>query len=692
MEHTDRLTARDPGAGALFDALGAPITATPISLLYRVSLIVVAAAMVLLPLLYVGLIVLTAYVVLWHVLNNAWLITRNTSVVFSVISYCGPIAAGAILIFFMVKPFFARLPEPEGGVSLDPEREPLLFSLIQRICTAIGAPVPVRVQVDHSVNAAASLTGGRFKLIRRQLTLTIGLPLAAGLTMQQLTGILAHEFGHFAQGAGMRLTYAIRTVNHWFWRVVYERDEWDDSLATWSRTADVRIGVVLWLARGAVSASRRVLWALMMLGHIISCFMLRQMEYDADSYSIKVAGSNNFVETMAAVQELDAAARMSSDDVAHSWRRRRLPDDLAALVVWRRSRLPSDFERDEDRKHVSRKLELFATHPSDRQRVDAARRMAAPGVFRRTNPASELFDDFEQLSRLVTRHYYERVRRLDMRAFQLVDASETIQESGKAADAMQALQRLFNNAVSILRPIVLDPAPNSSAALGESSSTSAAARHRFSELEKKKIQVMAARELIAAGYPVRRGDFGISADTTASPDAVIQEISDEQGAVLSELVGYERFIGQRLTAASQSATIPQDYGLAMFQTLTALNVTYGDVVALHQRLAVFDQIIAFGQTRQNYEPLNRYVFDLEGELRTLVDRIRKKLSATPNPFGHAGSMTVVDYLRGHDITTEDAAAVIQDARSHVGGFFELYWRIVGVLALAAEQAEVRAEH
>ena len=29
----------------------------------------------------------------------------------------------------------------------------------------------------------------------------------------------------------MRLTYLIRSINGWFARVVYERDEWDETLA-----------------------------------------------------------------------------------------------------------------------------------------------------------------------------------------------------------------------------------------------------------------------------------------------------------------------------------------------------------------------------------------------------------------------------------------------------------------------------
>ena len=78
--------------------------------------------------------------------------------------------------------------------------------------------------MNCAVDATASFRLGAAGLLGQDMTLTIGLPLVAGLSMRQFAGVLAHEFGHFSQGAGMRLTYVIRRVNGWFFRVVYERD------------------------------------------------------------------------------------------------------------------------------------------------------------------------------------------------------------------------------------------------------------------------------------------------------------------------------------------------------------------------------------------------------------------------------------------------------------------------------------
>jgi len=126
------------------------------------------------------------------------------------------------------------------------------------------------------------------------LTLTIGMPLVAGLPMQHFAGVLAHELGHFSQGGGMRLTYLVRSVNAWFARVVYERDAWDEKLVEWSETGDIRTRIPFYLARLFVWLSRRILWGLMLVGQAVSCFMLRQMEFDADRYEARLAGSTAF--------------------------------------------------------------------------------------------------------------------------------------------------------------------------------------------------------------------------------------------------------------------------------------------------------------------------------------------------------------------------------------------------------------
>lgn len=238
-----------PDYSDLVDPLEQPIQPVRVSALYRLALLLVAVAMVLLPLIYVVLIVVVGWGLYWHVTENVALFNAvnqgRGSMRVALFAYVTPIVVGSILLLFMIKPIFARRTKSAAPVSLDPAEESALFAFVERLCAAVGAPRPRRIDVDHQVNASAGFRRGISSLLRNDLVLTIGLPLVSGLTLRQLAGVLAHEFGHFAQGTGMRVTYVIRWVNHWFARVVYERDAWDVRLQRWSEDTDWRLAIIL---------------------------------------------------------------------------------------------------------------------------------------------------------------------------------------------------------------------------------------------------------------------------------------------------------------------------------------------------------------------------------------------------------------------------------------------------------------
>ncbi len=114
--------------------------------------------------------------------------------------------------------------------------------------------------------------------------------------------------------------------------MVYERDEWDLKLVRAANGIDIRLGIFLHLTRLCIWLSRRILWVLMHLGRILSAFMLRQMEFDADSYETKVAGSAAFAQTMAKLHTLAAASQWAHGKMEESWQNRRLPENLPGFI------------------------------------------------------------------------------------------------------------------------------------------------------------------------------------------------------------------------------------------------------------------------------------------------------------------------------------------------------------------------
>src|SRR6266478_2261814 len=435
------------------EAFSGTITRTRTGPLYSGGLGVVAFAMVLLPLLYLALIALTAWVVLLHLKNDTWIFQGGSgrNGLLRLIVYLGPAVAGGILVFFMVKPFFAAKAKPPDPLTLDPAREPLLFAFVRKICGLVGAPIPSRIDVDCEVNASASLRRG---LWSKDLVLTIGLPLVSGLEMRQFAGVLAHEFGHFAQGAGMRLTYVIRRINFWFARVVYERDDWDLKLEQTAGRIDWRIAIMLHLARGCVWLTRRILWALMQVGHAISCFMLRQMEYDADSYEAKVAGSDAFESTASRLRLLNIATQVAYNDLRQSWASNRLPENLPLLIDHKASSLPADVHQKLSQAASLEKTKWFYTHPCDGDRIQAVRRLNQPGVFQLTQPATGLFSEFGELAKAVTRHHYEKNFQLQFTDQNLISSEEMLRESAASAQTDALVKHYYGTVNVSFKPLL----------------------------------------------------------------------------------------------------------------------------------------------------------------------------------------------------------------------------------------------
>src|SRR5258707_9162703 len=110
---------------------------------------------------------------------------------------------------------------------------------------------------------------------------------------------------------------------------------------------------------------------------------------------------------------LGVATRSAYEDLRQSWASKRLPENLPLLIGHKASSLPPEIDQKLSSSAASAKTGWFDTHPCDADRVRAAHRLNELGVFRLTEPAGNLFGDFAQLSKAVTRHQYEKNLKLD---------------------------------------------------------------------------------------------------------------------------------------------------------------------------------------------------------------------------------------------------------------------------------------
>lgn len=392
-------------------AFHASVPRTTVTPLYQFGLFVVAVTMAILPVLYLAMIVVAGWGVYFWATHFGFLLRAGGGGVrlylIKLVLYFAPLFAGSVVVLFMVKPLFARRPRRAQPLAVNPEVDPLLHGFIRKVCEAVGAPMPKRVDVNCELNASASFRRGFLSLFGNDLVLTIGLPLVAGVNLQQFAGVLAHEFGHFTQGFGMRLTYVIRRINGWFARVVGERDAWDEWLDSCSVESEGWVAFVVFMAELAVGFSRGLLKLLMYAGHGIGCFMLRQMEYDADSYEIKVVGSVCTEECFRRFHVLGKVTESAYKAMRVGWNGdQRLPDDFPAYLL-RHDLAVSPGKRTKWEDTLGLEPSgLFDTHPSNGDRIRRARLADEAGVFNLTAPASRLFANFEVISKQVTQLHF----------------------------------------------------------------------------------------------------------------------------------------------------------------------------------------------------------------------------------------------------------------------------------------------
>jgi Zn-dependent protease with chaperone function len=264
--------------------------------------------------------------------------------------------------------------------------------------------------VNASAGFAPAASGGP----KPELTLTLGLVLVAGLTLQQFAGVVAHEFGHLNQKRTLRFLRWVWGIREWFARLAYQSDSWDIYLANWmdpERTGWAT--VIVGIARSGVVVVRSLLKGLFHLSAAASSFLSRQMELEADRFEYTLAGSTAFEETFRQMRFLQRAANRTYEVLrTMHGQGKALPVNFPAFVLEQETRLDSYVRSRIEAKAAKTRSGFFDSHPSDAERLRFAREAAHPGLVRLPGPATQLLSNFPALAAYFTSLHYAELLRL----------------------------------------------------------------------------------------------------------------------------------------------------------------------------------------------------------------------------------------------------------------------------------------
>jgi Zn-dependent protease with chaperone function len=649
---------------------------------YLVKLIPVTALMLLLPLIYVGITLLSGAGVFWVAVEGfSWAIDNRGTL--RLLGVSSALLGMLLLTAFLLRPLVARVDRGPQPVRLDPTREPILFELVDRITDAVGAPMPDEILVDSQANASAHLTHGAFS---KSLTLTIGMPLIYGLDLQSLTGVLAHEFGHFTQRAGMRSSALVHQINYWFYRQVHERDSWDRFVDRWLDTEYAVLTLAAALAQMGSFLVRMLLHLLSMLASLFSFSLSREMEYDADRYEISLVGSSAYETTATAMRILSAGHQVAVNDVSLAFDSDKKVDNLPKLAALKAAKFT-----DKDRQAIMADVEevntsIFDTHPSDQARIRKAVEADAQARFVHTGPAEKLLREPDRLSKLVTLQWY-RSFGIDVSPDELTPLEEFASETDLLNAAGQSIRDYFGdlNMAPQYLPLMtsgalakLDDA-QLLATLENAKDTLVAGKTEFMLLRHRMDEDVEYQVYYRQALFWRRADFDIDLNayrlplTTTDVSEITAKLADYKASEIKSRAALRRCVelqGQRLSfgleVACRNSEVGRDEVEGLRRTYSAMSSTEGDIARLQECGERIDLLLQVLEALPDEQKYRRQLQSDHATNEQLQQRIRTSLGNLSDPFADGASLGDVlpDEYDGPGervtvIALEDAARILR---------------------------------
>jgi predicted Zn finger-like uncharacterized protein len=677
---------------------------------YKLGLLFATFFMALIPVIYLGIIVLVGYGVYWHTVSNTGIFSqaRGRGAALAFILYVCPIVIGTVLVIFLAKPFIARRGKQGRIRSLTREGEPLLFAHVERICQEVGAPIPRRIDIMNEVNAAAGFRNGFWSMVRgNDLVLHIGMPLVAGLSLQQFTGVLAHEFGHFSQGAGMRLSRLLMMVAEWLRRAVYDRDAWDEWLEGASQSIDIRIGFILYLARFSIWVSRRVLWCLMYIGYVLVGYILKQMEYDADRYEAGMVGKKTFAETSHKMRILGIGYQQSLGTLGRISNEGKLVRNFPKLAQFHSEKLKPEVHKKLKEIYQEEKSIWYESHPCDRDRVNAVDSYPEKGRFQSDLPARVLFRHFDAECEGVTKDFYEEAMGKRLGQLKIVPTNEVIDDESFQDQAWDSLEHFFLGAASPRRNFVMPYyqvfAPESLekgvALLQRSRGMVEATAPHYITIHDLKEQEETRRR--------RKDHYDTMKRKMSNVDASILELEelDRSKHIASpDPKQAETFLKAAmirlhtacclLQCPEVGSRVKDDFFVRcqiekVLPVLQTLDNDLQSVIEFSHRFSYFVYIFAhFERMKGDTSMLVREALSASELLVESMRRFRASWYHLPYPFDHAKKdVTVGEQITPEILDHEDVASVASAAEALIDGFHALRGRCLAYLVVAAQSVE-----
>jgi hypothetical protein len=380
------------------------------------------------------------------------------------------------------------------------------------------------------------------------------------------------------------------------------------------------------------------------------------MEFDADRHEATIVGTAVFEETTARLPQLRVAAGLTWRNVDELRAMGRAPEDLPGTIAAVEQILTDATVARVREEALARRTGRWDTHPSDAERIVAARAFNAPSLFTLPGEARLLFADLSALGREATLYHYEKLAKLNCGEVRLVTVEESIAALQSKSMGASAVHRLFHCSPECVAAWVTFPVGNPVAgrdAERQCESDRSQQEPAFWATAEKARLHFCARTIRDAGVKVNVAGFQLLDDGV---EAVRSEQVASESELVLKMVTLNRMAKPAIAALERAAGLVWDKDPTCFVFESGAFFT-GEVRDLWRLAGAFSEslddirrmrwiISALGLVRLNLRlfPLARganLLEDLEAKAEGLMEKVKSCIGAVVLEGGEVSPATAL---------------------------------------------------
>ncbi|MFO7592852.1 MAG: hypothetical protein R6X15_02250 [Pseudomonadota bacterium] len=615
-------------------------------------------------------------------------------------------ALALVALFLMVKPLLSFPHMRDHGVILPADREPDLHMFVEDLCERLNLPVPVEIRINNDIAISFRHYRGPIGFWKGESILTLGAPLLAAVTTNQLAGLFAQAAYCFRPPLSPRAAFLVLLSNQWLHRAVYGEDVIDRTLAR-LESAGRLPSAPLKVVTSLFGFSRKVLQRRLAISRGLERALVHRLVADADRRALTLTGSKGFA-AMAGQQLL---LRHACDELIPKLQQQwldsgKLPEDLFPLLLRQARAHSADTLRRLYPQQEKRKAKTADIIPSDAQRIRRVQKQSVDPNYGNLSPAKRLLRYFSKIAITMTVRFYHSRMKITVSPDQLLHLPP---KDSTEYRVNRRIENFFNNTWSAQVPLQLSALIQSLHSAEEAGAQwrkaatlskqdygrSQESYHQFMANEKLLLDNTIKEEMYRAeiwrepgGKKRRKGQL----------EAFHQHCRDSEQAYDESLLQLRRYIkpyALRLAAALALLKFAPHYSNdgALFKKAQRLinlyhriesTQTHRHELKLHTALVH----VLLNYSRRNNQNVHDLIEEQSSDIRRKLTAIRAVLKDIDNPYpAQHGGKKVMDYLLLESYTEENPRGDYDRGNDVVRRLELLQRRILAQLITIAREAE-----